>query len=768
MSTTAEVLPVRRRAFIAADLRAGTVVFLVAMPLCLGVAQASGAPLLSGILAGILGGLLTGLLSGSHTSVSGPAAGLTAIVAAQIVTLGSFENFLLAVVLAGVFQVGFGILRAGGMAAFVPSAVIDGLLAAIGLILILKQIPHVFGHDTDPEGEMSFQQIDHENTFSELMQTLAHIHPGATLIGVSSIAILWAWSSVPQLARLKLPASFVVVIFGLISVFAFRQAGGRWLLGGEHLVRLPEANGLMDFFSNLQTPNWKEWLNPAIYTSAVTIAIVASLETLLNLEAVDKLDPKHRQSPANRELVAQGIGNTLCGMIGGLPMTSVIVRSSVNIHSGCQTRLSTVFHGFLLLISVLFLARWLNYIPISCLAAILFMTGLKLASPKLCVKMWKAGRSQFLPFIVTVLAILFTDLLTGVLIGLAVSVGFILHSNLKRPVRQLVEKHLGGEVLRLQLSEHVSFLSRPGLEQTLRDAKQGTHILLDAHDTSYIDPDVLRLIHDYRDRIAPQNGIEVSLTGFRDHYELHEDIRYVDYSTRQLQTQLTAGMVLHILMDGNRRFRTGKRLIRDLARQKSETAAGQFPLAVVLSCIDSRTPAELVFDLGLGDIFSVRIAGNVISDRVLGSIEYSCGVAGAKLVVVMGHSRCGAVTAAVKFANSKVSAEQATGCQHLESILRDIQQHADCNGFRHFEQLDTQQQEALVDSVARENVSHVVNQILQQSTTIARLTREGQIALVGMYYNVTTGEISFVDSALHGISASEMETATDPTNNSLG
>lgn len=768
MTTTAEVLPVRRRSVIAADLTAGTVVFLVAMPLCLGVAQASGAPLLSGVLAGILGGILVGLLSGSHTSVSGPAAGLTAIVAAQIVTLGSFENFLLAVVLAGVIQVAFGLLRAGGMASFVPSAVIDGLLAAIGLILILKQIPHVFGHDTDPEGDLSFQQIDDENTFSELMQTLDHIHPGAALIGVSSIAILWVWSSLPQLERLKLPASFGVVVFGLLGVFAFRLAGGRWLLGSDHLVRLPEANGLMDFFGNLQTPNWKEWLNPAVYTSAVTIAIVASLETLLNLEAVDKLDPKHRKSPANRELLAQGAGNMLCGLIGGLPMTSVIVRSSVNIHSGCQTRFSAVFHGVLLLSSALFLARWLNYIPISCLAAILLMTGLKLASPKLCVKMWKAGRSQFLPFILTIMAILFTDLLTGVLVGLAVSVGFILHSNLKRPVRQIVEKHLGGEVLRLQLSEHVSFLSRPGLEQTLRHAKPGTHLLLDAHDTSYIDPDVLRLIHDFRDRIAPQKGIEVSLTGFRDFYELHNEIRYVDYSTRQLQTQLTAGMVLHMLMDGNRRFRTGQRLIRDLARQQSETAAGQFPLAVVLSCIDSRTPAELVFDLGLGDIFSVRIAGNVISDRVLGSIEYGCEVAGAKLVVVMGHSRCGAVTAAVRLANSKVTTEQATGCQHLESILRDIRQHVDCNDLRHFEELDERQREALVDSVARENVAHIVEQILQQSKTLARLTNEGRIALVGMYYNVTTGEISFVDSALHGISATELKIATDPTNSNLG
>lgn len=734
-----------------ADLTAGTVVFLVAMPLCLGVAQASGAPLLSGLIAGILGGLLVGVLSGSHTSVSGPAAGLTAIVAAQIAGLGTFEAFLLAVVIAGLMQVALGLLRAGGMSAFVPSNVIDGLLAAIGIILILKQIPHVFGHDADPEGDMSFQQVDHENTFSELLQAVEHIHPGAAFVGILSIAILWLWGSLPALKRLPIPSSFVVVLLGLLCELLFRQLGGRWVIEATHLVRIPESSGLQGFLSILQGPDWSQWTNPAVYTAAMTIALVASLETLLNLEAVDQLDSRQRKSPPNRELVAQGIGNLVSGLLGGLPMTSVIVRSSVNINAGGQTRLAAVFHGVLLLGSVLFFAPWLNSIPISCLAAILFMTGMKLASPALFRRMWAGGRNQFLPFIVTVVAIVLTDLLIGVLIGLGVSVAFILRSNLKRPVRQIVEKHLGGDVLRLQLAEHVSFLNRAGLERTLRSAEPGSHVLLDAHYTNYIDPDVLRLIHEFREQTAPRIGVTVSLTGFRDRYELHDDIRYVDYSTRELQGQLTPVQVLQILLEGNTRFRTGRQLIRDLSRQQSGTAQGQFPLAVVLSCIDSRTPAELLFDLGLGDIFSVRIAGNVISDRVLGSMEYGCEVAGARLVLVMGHSRCGAVTAAVKLAGSTVTPEQATGCQHLEPILRDIQQNIDLSHARPFEQLAPEQRERLVDAAARANVAQVVQNILAESCTLARLVEEGRVAVVGTFYDVATGRISLVDSAVCGI-----------------
>ena len=336
---------------------------------------------------------------------------------------------------------------------------------------------------------------------------------------------------------------------------------------------------------------------------------MASLETLLNLEAVDKIDPRQRTSPPSRELLAQGIGNVVAGLVGGLPVTSVIVRSSVNINAGGRTKLAAIVHGVLLLVSVVLLPAWLNLIPLSCLAAILLVTGVKLASPALVKQMWDEGRYQFVPFAVTVVAIVLTDLLIGVLIGLAVSIGFILSSNVRRPIRRIVEKHLGGEVVRIELANQVSFLNRAALVRALDEVPRGGHVLLDAQSTDYIDPDVLDLIRDFKEQTAPARGVEVSLLGFRSKYQLQDQTQYVDYSTRELQSALTPQQVLQILKDGHERFRTGRRLTRDLGRQVNATADGQHPLAVVLSCIDSRTPAELIFDLGVGDIFSVRIAG---------------------------------------------------------------------------------------------------------------------------------------------------------------
>ena len=451
------------------------------------------------------------------------------------------------------------------------------------------------------------------------------------------------------------------------------------------MVQVPVSSSVRDFLGFLKLPDFSQLGNPAVYTAGITIAIVASLETLLNLEAVDKLDRRQRSSPPSRELVAQGIGNVLAGLIGGLPVTSVIVRSSVNINSGGQTKLATIVHGLLLLLSVMFLPISLNHIPLSCLAAILLVTGLKLVNPSLFRQMWSEGRYQFLPFILTVVSIVMTDLLIGILIGLAVSLAFILSSNVLRPLRSIVERHLGGDVLHVELANQVSFLNRGALDQIFNSIPRGGHILLDALNTVYIDPDILSMIRDFKEQTAPIRGVQVSLRGFRGKYKLQDEIQYVDYSTHDLQGLLTSAQVLKILQEGNERFRTGKRLTRDLERQLQATALGQHPLAVLLSCIDSRTPSELIFDLGLGDIFSIRIAGNIISQKVLGSMEYGCAVAGAKLIVVVGHTQCGAVTAAVKLAGSQANAEQATGCQHLQPIIREIQSAIDVPSCQNFD-----------------------------------------------------------------------------------
>lgn len=727
-----------------ADLKSGLVVFFVALPLCLGIALASGAPLMSGLLAGIVGGTVVGLLSGSHTSVSGPAAGLSAVVAAQILSLGSFSSFLMALILAGMIQIGLGLAKGGFISEFFPSSVIKGLLAAIGVIIVLKQIPHLVGHDSDPEGEMAFFQPDFENTFSELIRMFGDFQLGASVIGLVSVALLILWDQWKPLKQSLIPAPVAVVLFGVAAGLWFEQLGDPWLIKPSHLVQVPVASDLGELFRLLPRPDFSQWANPAIYTAGVTLAIVASLETLLNLKAVDRIDRQQRTSPPNQELFAQGIGNVTCGLIGGLPITSVIIRSSVNVNAGGKTKLAAIIHGSLLLVCVPLIPAWLNTIPLACLAAILLMTGIKLASPALMKQMWSEGRYQFIPFAATLTAIVFTDLLIGILIGLTVAVGFILNSNMRRPVRRFVERHLGGDVVHIELANQESFLNRAALSQVLAEVPRNGRVLLDAQNTDYIDPDVLALIRDFKEQAGPAHGIEVSLIGFRGEYKLGDQIQYVDYSTRELQDALTPQQVLQILKEGHERARTGRRLTRYFSHQVRATGEGQHPLAVALSCIDSRTPVELIFDLGMGDIFSIRIAGNITSRKVLASAEYACAVARAKLMLVIGHTRCGAVSAAVKFVGSRLTAADATGCQHLDSIVNEIQQSADGAISQVASDPASAEGLAIVDAVARENVLRVVKEIRRQSRTLDGLVRERRIAIVGAMYDVMTGNIEFL------------------------
>jgi MFS superfamily sulfate permease-like transporter len=724
------------------DITASIAVFLVALPLCLGIALASNAPLFSGVLSGMVGGVLVGWLSGSHKSVSGPAAGLTAIVAAQIAALGSFEAFLAAVVVAGVIQVLMGSLRLGFIAAFFPFSVIKGLLAAIGLILILKQIPHVFGHDADAEGEMSFEQPDHQNTFSELWATLSDIQPGAALIGLFSIALLMFWDRTKVLRKSPVPSALIVVVLGVVINMILRQIGSSWAIQPSHLVQVPVAKDLDAFLGFLQFPDFGRLGNPIVLKAAVTIALVATLETLLNLEAVDKIDSDQRQSPPNRELVAQGIGNVVAGLIGGLPMTSVIVRSSVNINSGGRTKLSAILHGVLLLICVITVPQWLNEIPLAALAAILITTGFKLASPALFKSMWNEGTRQFLPFTITIAAIVLTDLLVGVLIGLGITILFILHSNLRRPLRRIMEKHSSGDVLRIELANQVSFLNRASIEETLYAVPRGGHVLIDARNTDYIDPDIRDLISDFHDKTSKAHGVEVSLIGFRDHYDFNDHIEFIDFTSREVQNGLTPSAVLGILQDGNRRFLAGERIQRDFNRQVAATASGQFPMAAVLSCIDSRTPAEMVFDLGLGDIFSIRVAGNIAASELLGSMEYACNVAGSKLVVVMGHTSCGAVNAAVDLLAAAKKASEATGCVNLDGLVLEIQQSIDPRTLKQSAQWQPGEKAAYSNEISRRNVMRTMRVIRERSATLDQLVREGKIAIVGGLYDVATGQVS--------------------------
>ncbi len=732
----------------AKDITASIVVFLVALPLCLGIALASGAPLFSGLLAGIVGGIVVGSISGSHSSVSGPAAGLTAIVAAQIASLGSFQAFLLAVVFAGVIQIGMGVARAGALSAFFPSSVIKGLLAAIGVILIMKQIPHVFGHDNDPEGEMSFSQPDNENTFSELFTVmLGDIHMGATVIGLVSILVLVVWQRTSFLKKLIIPGPLVVVLLGVLLQWLFAEKGADWSIGVTHLVQIPVAESASEFFSFLTYPDFTKWANPDIYFAAVTIAIVASLETLLNLEAVDKLDPERKRSPPSRELIAQGIGNTVGGLLGALPVTSVVVRGSVNVGVGAKSKLSAILHGILLLVCVAVFPIYLNRIPLASLAAILLVTGFSLVNPKLILQMWKEGKYRFIPFAATLVSIVFTDLLIGILIGLGVALLFILISNLRLPIRRILEKHIGGDVLHVELANQVSFLKRASLDKIFADAEDGSSILIDASETDYIDPDVLGLIRDFKTTRGPANGVTVSLRGFRDKYNLRDDIQFADYSTRELQDKMQPEQVLKVLQDGNIRFQNGTPLTRDFRRQVDETAGSQTPIAAILSCIDSRVPAELVFDLGIGDIFSVRVAGNVIGSKTLGSVEYGVGVAGVKLVLVLGHTRCSAVTSSVQLIADNKNALEATGCEHLHTIVDEIAPSINRDKLSGYNNANESEKDAVVDEVAKLNVQRTVNQIIQRSKAIKRAVDNGSVLVVGAIYDVKTGKIEFFENS---------------------
>jgi MFS superfamily sulfate permease-like transporter len=504
------------------DFPAGLVVFLVALPLCLGVALAStGRPdlLFSGIIAGFVGGIVVGAISGSPLGVSGPAAGLVVIVLNALETLGAWESLLLAIAISGVIQLVAGFLKAGIIGYYFPSSVIKGMLAAIGLILILKEIPHALGYDEDYMGDMDFIQPDGHNTFSEIFYALQGTSMGAIIITVVSLILLILFEKpfMKKFGLFKLlPGALFVVLFGIGINIVFMQFIPNLAMTGKHLVELPVASSLPEFISFFTLPDFTAITNPDVYIVAFTLAIVASLETLLCVEATDKLDPFKRKTPTNRELKAQGIGNIISGLIGGLPVTQVIVRSSANINSGGKTKLSTIIHGGILLLAALFIPRFLNLIPLASLAAILLLVGYKLSKVSLYKEMYKLGWEQFVPFVVTVLAILFTDLLKGIGIGMVVAIYFILRKNYKHPYYFHREKHHEGEIINLRLSEEVTFLNKGSIQLTLDHIPNNSKVIIDGTKSVNIDYDVLEIIQNFKRHTAPYKNIVVETKGIEE------------------------------------------------------------------------------------------------------------------------------------------------------------------------------------------------------------------------------------------------------------
>ncbi len=502
---------------LSSDIPSSIVVFLVALPLCLGIALASNAPLFSGIIAGVVGGVVVGLASRSHLSVSGPAAGLTAIVAAAILTLPSFSAFLTAVVICGVLQMVLGFAKAGIIGDYVPGSVIKGMLAAIGLILILKQFQHLVGYDKDYEGDETFLQMDNENTFSGIFSSLKHVAPVAAIIGIVGLIFSFGWEKFVAKKKgfLKLvPAPLLVVFLGIGINYFFISSGSSSALGEEHLVKIPIAKSTDEFFSFFTMPDWSMLTNKNVIITGITLALVASLESLLSIEAVDDLDPYQRVTPTNRELKAQGLGNLVSGLIGGLPVTSVIVRSSANVNAGAKTKMSTIYHGALLLLSVAFIPALLNTIPKAALAAVLIFTGYKLAKPSLFKSFYKKGWDQFLPFVITIVAILLTDLLKGVLIGIGVGLFFIIRSNFRTAVMVVSDekKYL------FRLRKDVSFLNKPIIKRKLEQVEEDSYVIIDVSRADFIDKDVIETIEDFMLH-APLKNIRVELKGhnFKNH-----------------------------------------------------------------------------------------------------------------------------------------------------------------------------------------------------------------------------------------------------------
>jgi carbonic anhydrase len=617
------------------NIPAGFVVFFVALPLCLGIALAQNAPLMSGLISGIIGGIVVGLLGASQVSVSGPAAGLTVVVIGAIAQLGSFPAFTLAVFLSGIMQLGFSLLRMGVVSKFIPGPVIKGMLAAIGIIIVLKQIPHLFGYDSDFVGDIEFNQPDGLNTFTELTAMLRYLNPTAILISCVSLSVIILWDKklAPKHQALKnIPGSIVAVAIAvLVNLLAAKID---WLksLSANHLVQLPLNHSPADFTRHLAAMDFSLlWSKKEVWTIALTIAVIGSIETLLSLEAADKIDPQRRIANKNRELMAQGVGNMLSGLFGGLPITAVIVRTVTNVNSGATHRISAIWHGVLLVIAVFFIPHLLNYIPLAALASILAIVGYKLSSFRIFTDVWKSGREQFIPFAVTVAAVVLTDILLGVGIGLLFSVGFVLRQNYRKGFYTSLKN---GELV-IKLAEDISFIHRPGLSEELRKIPDNSVVTISAENTHNINHDIAELIAEFRESAALR-GITVR----------EKSMPYIPPTAAELHDR---SAIYRRLIHGNRIW-----VEENLSHDRyyfDKLSKGQAPQVLWIGCADSRIPPDTITHTRPGEIFIHRNVANLVVHtdlNMLSVLQYAVEVLKVRQVIVCGHYECGGVRAAMQ------------------------------------------------------------------------------------------------------------------------
>lgn len=718
------------------DLIASIVVFLVAIPLCLGIALASGAPLFSGILSGIIGGVVVGILSGSQVSVSGPAAGMAAVVVTAIAQIGDFNGFLLALLFAGILQIIVGWLKAGFIADYVPTNVVQGLLCAIGILLIIKQLPLAFTLASDfKELKTHLLETTEGITISPILALSHHINTGAMIITFLSLLTLVFFEKTKNKILKEIPGPIVVVILGILLNELFLWFIDPLAQNSPQLVNIPETEGLHQFLSHLTFPDWSALSNPHMYLYALILSIVASLESLLNLKASERLDLHKRHSSSDQELIAQGVGNMVAGLIGGIPVTSVIVRTSINIQAGSKTKAAAVFHGIFILLAVILIPAALNKIPLSSLAAILIFTGYKLNKPSIYTGVYAQGLDRFIPFIVTVISIIAFNLLAGIIIGLAFSLFYILRSNSKARIDIIQEIYPTGETSRLILPQQVSFLNKATLVAELESIPRNTRLIVDARYTQFMDKEILELLKEFRDEQAPQKQISLNLIGFKEHYDIHNYINFINVTTYDVQTNLTPAQVLNIMQEGNQRFLKDHRIHRLNQVDIKHTAMMHHPIAVVLGCIDSRVPVETIFDMSFGDIFCIRIAGNVINDDILGSIEYACSVVGAKLIVILGHTQCGAIHSACNGIKKG----------HITQLLEKIQPAITAEKTTEFDR--NGQNPSFVNHVTHLNIANAMKHIYKDSRIIRSMINDNDIAIAGAVYDVFSGEVRYQNYA---------------------
>ncbi|MCB1190842.1 MAG: sulfate permease [Leptospiraceae bacterium] len=621
------------------DLPSGIAVFLVAVPMCLGVAHASGAPLMAGLIAGIIGGILVGTISGSSLSISGPAAGLTAVILAGLHELNSFEVFLLALLFAGIIQIILGFFRAGIIGDFIPLDVIKGLLAAIGIILILKQFPHVVGYDVEQFGVQEFTltpedlgntKTPEKNTLTLLYHSFLSINFGVLIIGMLSLAILYLWEKYIIKYASLVPSSLILVIIGIGINSIYKSFFGELELTSEHLVQIPHINNVSKFFTVTPLPDFSSYDNIRVYKVAVTIALVASIETLLSIEAIDKLNPKKRATPTSRELIAQGIGNVVNAILGGIPVTSVIIRSTINTNAGAKTKNSSIFHGFLILFSIILIPNLLNQIPLATLAAILCYTGFKLTSPLIYKNVYEKGWNHFIIFIATVIGIVLTDILIGTLIGGFVSIFFIIKEIFYSSVIKTMKTR---STTKLFLGEYITFFHKARILDTLKAIPDNTEVVIDGRKCDYIHIDVIEMIQDFQNH-SQSRQINVNIVGLEKFFPSVE------------RRELNVGYKK--FLEDNKDWVWEK--IQDDAEYFKKLGMGQSPQFIMIGCSDSRVPFELITKAEPGKIFVHRNIANLVKindPNLLSIIEYGITVLKIPEIIVCGHYGCGGVQASM-------------------------------------------------------------------------------------------------------------------------